>query len=219
MRQLTLRAHPSRLACFGWARPEVHSEFGRRCGAPDRNQPIWLVHHGEGQIGPGDNATMRDLLSACSVYRDQDGVRGPPHGPWTPRGRRTRGTRKGVRTTKGAARRLASIRHLPRNHNPPARICGPGCTWVLLSPRNQCGQCDISRFGRAAAPQALQAPLIFLLGILALFRPSVREMGTRDCIGRPCRTPVGPGLDATVAAGVGGLALPKQHPHDESCEH
>ena len=85
MRRRTLRAHPSRLACFGWARPEV-PEFGRRCGAPDRNQPIWLVHHGEGQIGPGDNATMRDLLSACSGYCDQDGVRGPPHGPWTPRG-------------------------------------------------------------------------------------------------------------------------------------
>jgi hypothetical protein len=41
----------------------------------------------------------------------------------------------------GAARRLASIRRLPRIHDLPARICGPGCTWVLLRPENLCDPC------------------------------------------------------------------------------
>lgn len=58
----------------------------------------------------------------------------------------------------GAARRLASIRRLPKIHDLPARICGPGCTWVLLRPENLCDPCvrDISRFGSHGWPPPAQ---------------------------------------------------------------
>lgn len=69
------------------------------------------------------------------------------------------GARRGVAgQKKGAARRLASIRSLPKIHDTPARSCGPGCTRVLLRPKNQCGQCDMSRFGVAAPRPSYQAP-------------------------------------------------------------
>jgi hypothetical protein len=55
----------------------------------------------------------------------------------------------------------------------------------LAEPQNLCGQCDISRFGSAAAPERLQAPLIFLLGNSGFIPTSVREMGTRDCVCSP----------------------------------
>ena len=122
-----------------WSADAMHS------GAPGMNKAYpKIVQHGDCQIDPGDNATMtspsrRSTLVHCPAFR-----RALP--TWGTLALAALGPSETWRAWHGrkdnaAARSLASIRRLPKIHDLPARICGPGCTWVLLRPENLCVPC------------------------------------------------------------------------------